>query len=87
MNNAHTGTETGSQRQRGRPLRWSLVWPLVTTCLALALVLAGFILDTLSERGRDLALVVGGPALTVLLPLSVVWLIVALVMRWRQRKA
>jgi hypothetical protein len=48
------------------------------------LVLAGFILDQFPGTGRDLALVIGGPALTVLLPLSVIWLVTALVLHHRR---
>jgi hypothetical protein len=49
-------------------------------CLALVLVLAGVILDRFPGTGRDFALVIGGPALTVLLPVSVIWLAAALVL-------
>jgi hypothetical protein len=48
------------------------------------LVLAGFVLDQFPGTGRDLALVIGGPALTVLLPLSVIWLVIALVLQHRR---
>lgn len=62
----------------------ALRWPLTACCVALALVLAGFVLDRFPGTGRDLALLIGGPALTVLLPLSVIWLVTALVLRHRR---
>ncbi|HEX8508898.1 MAG TPA: hypothetical protein VF635_05310 [Propionibacteriaceae bacterium] len=87
MSTIHNASHSGSQRKPGRLLRHSLRWPLAATFLALSLVLAGFILDASPGMGRDLALILGGPALTVLLPASVTWLIVASVMHYRRHKA
>jgi hypothetical protein len=39
-----------------------------------------------SEAARDHALVIGAPALYVLLPLAVLWLAVALVVHLRRRR-
>lgn len=65
--------------------RRSTVRPaLVAVVVALALVLVAFLLDAGGERGRDAALLVGSAALYVLLPLAVLWLVVALV-RSRRR--
>ena len=58
--------------------------PAVAVALALALVLVAFLLDTGGEQGRDAALLIGSAALYVLLPLAVLWLVVALV-RSRRR--
>jgi membrane protein DedA with SNARE-associated domain len=74
----------GSVRRPARRLGRAVRWPIAATCIALVLVLAGFVLDQFPGRGRDLALVIGGPALTVLLPLSVIWLVTALVLRHRR---
>jgi hypothetical protein len=52
--------------------------------VGLLLVLA-FALDTGSERSRDAALLIGAPTLYVLLPLAILWLIVALVRHWQRR--
>jgi Na+/melibiose symporter-like transporter len=64
----------------------TLRWPLAALGLSLALVLAGFVLDQFPGTGRDLALVIGGPALTVLLPLSAIWLVIALVLQHRRSR-
>jgi hypothetical protein len=55
----------------------------VAGCVLL-LVLA-FALDTGGERARDAALIVGAPTLYVLLPLSVLWLLVAVLRRATRR--
>ena len=76
--------ERESRRPSVRGLPGSVCWPLAATCFALVLVLAGFILDRFPGTSRDFALVIGGPALTVLLPLSVIWLVAALVLHYRR---
>ena len=76
----------GSGRRPARTLGQAARWPIAAMSLALALVLAGFILDRFPGTGRDFALVIGGPALTVLLPLSVIWLLAALVLHHRATK-
>ena len=58
--------------------------PVVAVAAALVLVLVAFLLDTGGEQGRDAALLIGSAALYVLLPLAVLWLVVALV-RARRR--
>ena len=74
----------GSGRRPARHLGQAVRWPVAATSVAVALVLAGFVLDRFPGTSRDLALVIGGPALTVLLPLSVIWLITALVLHHRR---
>ena len=58
--------------------------PVIAVAVALALVLVAFLLDRGSAGARDAALLLGSLALYVLLPLAVVWLVVALV-RARRR--
>jgi len=77
-------TRSGSRRRPARTLGQAVRWPLAAASVALALVLAGFVLDRFPGTGRDYALVIGGPALTVLLPLSVIWLVVAIVLHRRR---
>ena len=74
----------GSAGRPARTLGQGVRWPLVAVGVALALVLAGFILDRFPGTGRDLALVIGGPALTILLPLSVIWLVAAVLLHYRR---
>jgi len=65
---------------------WRAVrWPVVATVVAALLVVAAFVLDTGSGTARDYALVIGAPALYVLLPLALLWLVVALVRHARRR--
>jgi hypothetical protein len=71
-------------RRPTRTLGQAIRWPVTAMSLALALVLAGFILDRFPGTGRDFALVIGGPALTILLPLSVIWLVAAVVLHHRR---
>jgi hypothetical protein len=60
-------------------------WPLLTLTLAVALIVTGFVLDMGPAAVRDTALVVGAAALYLLLPIGVVWLVVAIVMHVRRR--
>jgi hypothetical protein len=60
-------------------------WPLLTLALAIALLVTGFVLDAGPATVRDAALVVGVAALYVLLPIGVVWLVVAMIMYGRRR--
>lgn len=76
--------EPASARPPARTLPRALRWPLAATCFALTLVLAGFVLDQFGGTGRDLALIIGGPALTVLLPVSLIWLVTAFVLHRRR---
>ena len=65
---------------------WRAVrWPVTAIALAGLLVAAAFVLDTGSGTARDYALVVGAPALYLLLPLALLWLVVALVVHARRR--
>jgi hypothetical protein len=61
-----------------------LMWPLVAVLSCAVLYLVATLLDRGGERARDWALLIGVPTLYVLLPLSVLWLIVAAV-RGRRR--
>jgi hypothetical protein len=56
---------------------------LILLGLGVLLLLASTLLDRGGERSRDLALLLGAPALYVVLPLAVLWLIVVLVLRGR----
>jgi high-affinity Fe2+/Pb2+ permease len=58
--------------------------PAVAVAAALASVLVAFLLDRGSSGTRDAALLLGSLAIYVLLPLAVLWLVVALV-RSRRR--
>jgi hypothetical protein len=77
-------TRDGSGTRSARTLGQAVRWPVAAASLALALIVAGFVLDRFPGTGRDLALVIGGPALTMLLPLSVVWLIAAVALHHRR---
>ena len=57
--------------------------PLVALGAGLVLLLVATILDRGGERSRDLALLVGVPAIYVILPLAVIWLVVVAVLRVR----
>jgi hypothetical protein len=61
----------------------SLKGPLMLLGVGVLLLLASTLLDRGGERSRDLALLLGAPALYVVLPLAVLWLIVVLVLRGR----
>ena len=67
---------------------WRAVrWPVAALVTTLVLLVVGLVLDTLPPgRGHEMALVVGGPALTVLLPLSLLWLVASLVLHDRRRR-
>jgi hypothetical protein len=53
--------------------------PLVAVVVAVVLVAVAFVLDATSGVARDYALVVGAPALYVLLPATLLWLVIAVV--------
>ncbi len=57
--------------------------PLIALALGALLLLASTLLDRGGERSRDLALLLGAPALYVVLPLALLWLIVVVVLRGR----
>jgi NAD-dependent oxidoreductase involved in siderophore biosynthesis len=57
------------------PSIWrSLRWPLVILVVAVVLYVVATVLDQGSERQRDIALLLGVPALYLLLPLAVIWI-------------
>jgi hypothetical protein len=60
-------------------------WPLLTLALAVALFVTGFVLDGGPATARDAAIVVGVTALYVLLPIGVIWLVIAMIMYGRRR--
>ena len=63
---------------RAEPSLWRAVrWPLLVVLVAGVAIAAAALLDRTSAR--ELALTVGAPALTVLLPAGLAWLAVALV--------
>jgi hypothetical protein len=58
-------------------LRRSLRWPLIALGVVCALIAVAFGLDAGPPAGRDAALLIGAPAIWILLPLTGVWLVVA----------
>ena len=61
----------------------ALQLPLLAGALGLGVLLAAFLLDRGSPGQRDAALLIGSLALYVLLPLAILWLLVATVRRLR----
>jgi hypothetical protein len=57
--------------------------PLIALGGGVLLLLIATVLDRGGERSRDLALLIGVPAIYVILPLAVIWLIVVAVLRVR----
>jgi hypothetical protein len=76
---------TASRPARPSALWRSLRWPVTALVVVGLLLMLAFALDTGSEGARDAALLIGAPTLYLLLPLAVLWLIVALVRHWRRR--
>jgi hypothetical protein len=68
-----------------RSLLSSLRGPLVLMGIAVAGIVAGWALDQTSAR--EYALVVGAPALTILLPVSIVWALIAALVHARRRQS
>jgi hypothetical protein len=61
--------------------------PLITLGLAVLLLVAAVLLDrTAGEGGRDVALLLGVAALYFLLPVAVLWFVVAAVRQTRSRR-
>ena len=56
----------------------TLRWLLVILAAAIVLYLVATVLDQGSEPQRDLALLLGVPALYVLLPIAIIWIAFAL---------
>ncbi len=64
----------------GRETLWHAVrWPLVLIAIAGTGVGVAFLLDQTSGPSRELALTIGAPSLTLLLPGGVLWLLVAVI--------
>ncbi len=61
----------------------SLRWPLLLLAIALLGIATAIVLDQTSAR--EYALVIGAPSLTVLLPISLVWLAAAAIVRVLRR--
>jgi hypothetical protein len=59
--------------------------PAILLGVAIVLYVVALALDTGGERSRDLALLIGVPTLYLLLPVAVVWLVIALVLHLRRR--
>jgi len=69
----------------GRSDPWrSLRWPLLLLGVAILGVLIAVVLDRTPQR--EYALVIGGPALTVLLPIGLGWLLIAVLARARRNR-
>ena len=61
-------------------------WPLIAVAACLPLLLLAFALDTGGERSRDAALLIGVATLYVLLPLALLWLLVAVLRHLTRRR-
>jgi hypothetical protein len=59
-------------------------WPLALLGVALAGIALALVLDQTSAR--EYALVIGAPALTVVLPIALVWLAIAALVHLRRRR-
>jgi len=72
----------------GRETLWHAVrWPLVLIVIAVLGIGVAFLLDQTSGPTRELALTIGAPSLTLLLPVGVLWLLVAVItFTWRRRR-
>jgi hypothetical protein len=68
-----------------RSLWRAIRWPVLVLAVALAALGVAAGLDRTASR--ELSLTIGGPALTVLLPAGLVWLVIALILRARRRRA
>ena len=65
---------------------WRAVrWPVLAVLIAAGLVAVAFVLDTGSAAARDAALIIGAPALWLLLPAAALWLRIVLVRARRSR--
>ena len=78
-------TEGGEDVMRPQPGLWRAVrWPLLI--LAVAAVAVGVAAALDRTDAREWALTIGAPALTVLLPVGLVWLLVAVVRQVVRRR-
>lgn len=62
----------------------ALRWPLLLVLVAVLAIGAAVILDR--TAAREYALVIGAPALTLLLPVGLIWLVVAVVVYALRRR-
>jgi hypothetical protein len=67
-----------------RSLWVSIRWPILLLAIAGLGIIVAVILD--QTGAREYALVIGAPALTVLLPIGLLWLVVALVVHLVRRR-
>ena len=76
-----------AEQQATRTVWRAVRWPVVALLSTLVLLQIGLVLDTLPPgAAREMALVIGGPALIVLLPLSLLWFIASLLhYRWQRQ--
>jgi hypothetical protein len=64
---------------------WRAVrWPLLVLLIAAVAVVVAIVLDRTASR--EWALTIGAPALTVLLPVGLVWLVVAVIVHAVRRR-
>jgi hypothetical protein len=68
---------------RQRSLWQAVRWPLLLLAVALLGILTAVVLD--QTTAREYALVIGAPSLTVLLPIALVWLVVAAIIHFARR--
>jgi lipopolysaccharide export LptBFGC system permease protein LptF len=79
---AHVAKEDVVQPERGL---WRAVrWPLLVLVVAVLGIAVAAVLDRTASR--EWALTIGAPALTVLLPVGLVWLVVAVVVDAMRRR-
>ena len=77
--------QTTDNERMGR--KWRAVrGPLLALVVAVVLVAVAFALDTGPRPAREIALVIGASALYLVLPIGVIWLVVAMVMYGRRRR-
>lgn len=74
----------GQRWTEGDGFRRAARWPILAIVVAALAIGVAFLLDQGSPTSRDYALVIGGPALVVLLPLAALWLLVVLVLQTRR---
>jgi hypothetical protein len=66
------------------PSLWRAIrWPVALLCVAVVGIATALVLD--HTAAREYALIIGGPALTVLLPIALVWLVVATIINYVRR--
>jgi hypothetical protein len=79
------GDNTTEDMMRSASDLWRAVrWPLLVVAVAVLGIAVATVLD--GTAAREWALTIGGPALTVLLPVGLIWLLVAVVRYLAQRR-